>query len=128
MSSNNFEIKCFLHCKENNSDKVYGILKSKDTIFCFYGKRNPPEKPKEKGTLSIKYYEYMDTDEYWDGFMKTKINKGYKPIYVAERKIVGYWDNRKLPQIGNIADIEKVYYNLEGSIRSKLLKAVLKFT
>lgn len=120
-----FELKCFLHFKEGTSDKVYGILKSKETIFCFYGKTNYPNSGKEKGTLSIKYYEYMETDRDWVQQMDAKLYKGYKKIYCADINkntifhIKGY---------GSKKDVEKIYFNLEGSIKNKLIKAVLKFS
>lgn len=121
-----FELKCFLHFKEGTSDKVYGILKSKETIFCFYGKTNYPNSGKEKGTLSIKYYEYMESDHDWVHQMKKKIRKGYEPVYIAER----YNGYRFLyaKKEGSIEDVEKIYHNLEGSIKSKLVKAILKFS
>lgn len=126
MSDSFFELKCFLHYKEGTSDKVYGILKSKDTIFCFYGKTNPPITGKDKGTLSIKYYDYMETDRDWLQQMNAKLNKGYEKIYSAEINKNTIFPNIK--EYGSLDDVKNIYFNLEGSIKSKLIKAVLKFS
>lgn len=122
-----FELKCFLHFKEGTSDKIYGILKSKETIFCFYGKTNPPNSNKEKGSLSIKYYDFMENDDDWVSQMRKKLDKGYTKIYSAPYNRYG-WSSSKISEYGKVSDIETVYKNLEGSIKSKLIKAVLKFS
>lgn len=123
--SDMYELKCFLHYKEGTSDKIYGILKSKDTIFCFYGKRNDPVTGKDVGTLSIKYYDYMDSDDDWVTKADEKLRKGYKKVFFdSYRK----WSLHSIPAVGNKSDVDKIYKNLQESIRKKLMKAILKYT
>jgi len=122
-----YELKCFLHYKEGTSDKIYGILKSKDTIFCFYGKRNDPVTGKDVGTLSIKYYDYMDDDFDWVTQANKKLSKGYKKVFFASYSMYGSRSFRQ-PSTGVISDVDKIYKNLQESIRKKLMKALLKYT
>lgn len=141
----------YLWAKDDNSDKIYGAVEAAGHIFGFYGKRNPAENPKERSSLSVvdvgKNCEtFEDELVEMEKILLSKIDKGYKPLYIRSDKVFNMtnsgfsaygginWNRRYIiSKYGEtfsdssiINDIiENNYYNFEDTIKKKLSKKIM---